>query len=147
MRKQFLFATALAALMTCACSVDPVDIVDVQPEEVGYTILTAGFAGDEDETRTVRQGDGKVFWSPADAISVIKGTDQLGNEFISTNTEPAATADFRGIMPSGEDSQFWALYPYDPNAYFDGDYLWTEVPNEQEGVPGTFAENTFVSAA
>ena len=147
MRNHFLFAAALATLMTCACSVEPADVADVRPEEDGYTILTAGFAGDEDETRTVRQADGKVFWSPADAISVIKGTDRLGSKFISTNTEPAATADFRGIMPSGDDAPFWALYPYDPNAYFDGEYLWTNLPNEQEGVPGTFADNTFVSAA
>ena len=47
MKKQILFAAAVAALMTCACSVEPVDIVDVQPGEDGeYTVLTAGFAGD-----------------------------------------------------------------------------------------------------
>ena len=35
MKKHFLFAAAAAALMTCACSVEPVDTVDVQPEEEG----------------------------------------------------------------------------------------------------------------
>ena len=65
MKKHFLFAAAAAALMTCACSVEPVDVVEVQPEEEGeITVLSAGFAGAGDETRTVRQPDGKVFWSP-----------------------------------------------------------------------------------
>jgi hypothetical protein len=145
MKKPFLFTAAVAALMTCACSVDPVDSVDVQPREEGeITVLTAGFSGAE--TRTVRQADGKVFWSPGDAISVIKGVNTFGNKFDSDNTEPAATTTFRGIMPAGEGTGFWALYPYDPNAFFDGEYLWTELPNEQEGVPGTFADNTFISA-
>ena len=146
MKKHFLIATAVAALLTCACSVEPVEVVDVQPEEdVEITVLTAGFA--DDETRTVRQADGKVFWSPGDAISVIKGVDAFGNKFVSDITEPAAKTNFQGIMPDGDESGFWALYPYDPSAYFDGDHLWTRIPHEQEGVPGTFADNTFVSVA
>ena len=73
MKKQFLFAAALAALMTCACSVEPMDF-DVQSEEDGeFVVLTAGFSSAEDGTRTVRQADGKVFWSPKDAISVVRG--------------------------------------------------------------------------
>ena len=56
MKKHFHFLAAVAALMTCACSVEPVDVVDVQPEEEGeFTVLTAGFAGVEDET-LVAQG-------------------------------------------------------------------------------------------
>ena len=49
MKKQFLIAAAVAALMTCACSVEPVDIVDAQPEEGEITVLTAGFGFDEDK--------------------------------------------------------------------------------------------------
>ena len=145
MKKHFLFAAALAALMTCACSVEPVE--SVQPEEDGeLTVLNAGFAGDDGETRTVRQPDGKVFWSPKDEIVVVRGTDVYGNKFVSTNTEAAPSATFTGRIPSGSGA-FWAMHPYDQYAYFDGNYLVTEIPYEQEGVPGSFGENDFISVA
>ena len=108
MKKHFLFAAALAALMTCACSVDSVE--SVQPQEDGeYTVLSAGFAGADDETRTVRQPDGKVFWSPKDEISIIRGTSATGHKkFVSGNTAPAASANFTGTMPSGS-AAYWAV--------------------------------------
>ena len=145
MKKHFLFAAAFAALLTCACSVESVDVMDVRPEEDGeFTVLTAGFA--VDETRTVRQEDGKVFWSPKDEIVVIRGEGAYGNKFVSANTEAAPTAAFTGTMPSG-DGAFWAMHPYDRYAYFDGTYLVTEILSEQEGVPGSFGENDFISVA
>ena len=148
MKKHFLFAAAAAALMTCACSVEPVDVVEVQPEEEGeITVLSAGFAGAGDETRTVRQPDGKVFWSPKDAISIVRGTSSLANKkFVSDNTEPAASANFTGTMPSGT-SAYWAVYPYNADAYFTGTYLVTTLPSEQEAVAGSFADDLFISAA
>ncbi len=147
MKKHFLFAAAAAALMTCACSVEPVDTVDVQSEEEGeITVLTAGFAG-SDETRTVRQPDGKVFWSPKDAISIIRGTSSTGNKkFVSDNTEPAASANFTGTMPSGTGA-YWAVYPYRSESYFNGSYLVTTLPSVQEAVAGSFADDLFISAA
>ena len=58
MKKYSLVLAAAAALLTFSCSVDPVDVADVQPEEDGeITVLTATFAGADDETRTVRQAD------------------------------------------------------------------------------------------
>ena len=148
MKKHFHFAAALAALMTCACSVEPVDIVDVQPEEEGeITVLTAGFSGAEDETRTVRQADGKVFWSPKDEISVIRGTSTTGHKrFVSDNTAPAASANFTGTMPSGS-AAYWAVYPYKADDAFNGTYLVTTLPSEQQAVAGSFADDLFISAA
>ena len=148
MKKHFLFAAAVAALMTCACSVEPVDVVDVQPEEEGeITVLTAGFAGAEDETRTVRQADGKVFWSPKDEISVIRGTSTTGHKkFVSDNTAPAASANFTGTMPSGS-AAYWAVYPYKAGDSFNGTYLVTTLPSDQQAVAGSFADDLFISAA
>ena len=142
MKKHYLFA-AVAALVTCACRVEPVN--PARPEEDGeITILTAGFDGAEDETRTVRQSDGKVFWSPQDAISVVRGS---GNKkFTSTNTEPAASATFSGSMPSGT-GNYWAVYPYDANNSISNGYLVTTLPYQQEAVAGSFADNLFISAA
>ena len=134
MKKHFLFPAAVAALMTCACSVEPVDVVDVQPEEEGeFTVLTAGFAGAEEETRTVRQADGKVFWSPKDEISIIRGSRKT--KFTALNTEPAASASFEGTMPTGT-TAFWAVYPYKSTDNIQNvsgyNYMVTSLPAEQE---------------
>lgn len=153
MKKHFILFAA-AALMTCACSVEPVDpvdvmdVVDVQPEEEGeITVLTAGFARADDDTRTVRQADGKVFWSPGDAISVFRGTAEDGHKkFVTDITEPAPTADFKGVMPSGTGA-FWAVYPYREDNTFDGSLLGITLPAEQEAVAGSFADNLFPSVA
>ena len=144
MKKHFLFA-AVAALMTCACSVEPVDVVDVQPEEEGeFTVLTAGFAGAEDETRTVRQADGKVFWSPGDAISILRGSKNA--KFTASNTEPAASATLSGTMPSGT-ANYWAVYPYSSSNNIQNGYMVTMLSNQQKAVAGSFADGLFISAA
>ena len=145
MKKHFLFPAAVAALLTCACSVEPVDVVDVQPEEEGeITVLTAGFAGAEDETRTVRQADGKVFWSPGDQISILRARGH--SKFTADNTEPAASATFSGTMPSGT-SAFWAVYPYKESDGLQNPYMVTTLPGQQEAVAGSFADELFISAA
>ena len=144
MKKHLLSAAAVAALLTCACSVEPMD--PILPDEGGeHVVLTAGFA-DGDGTRTIRQEDGKVFWSAQDDISVMSAkSSSTMTKFTSTNTAPAPTAAFEGVLPSG--TNFWALHPYMAGANYDGTYLVTELPAEQEGVPGTFADDLFVSAA
>jgi thiol-disulfide isomerase/thioredoxin len=144
MKKHFLFTAVAAALMTCACSVEPMDIDDVQSNDEGeITVLTAGFSS-PDATKTVRQADGKVFWSPNDAISVVRGSNN--KQFKADNTEPAAFASFTGTMPSGA-AAFWAVYPYDSNANIQSSYLVTTLPAQQEAVAGSFANNLFISAA
>ena len=137
MRKVLLFIAALAAF---SCTAVPVEVPPEPEEEM--TVLTAGF--DEDGTRTVRQPDGKVFWSPADEISVIRGT--AGSKFVSDNTAAAAKALFIGKMPGGT-GRFWALHPYDEGAYLDGDYLMTTVPEVQTAVAGSFDDDAFLSAS
>ena len=148
MKKHFLFAAAVAALMTCACSVQPVEPVEpIQPEEDGeVVILTAGFTADGDATRTIRQEDGKVFWSAKDEIAVMKeARTSTRKKFTSTNTAPAATASFKGTLPSG--TKYWAIHPYSTGTNYDGTYLVSELAAEQEAVPGTFADDLFISAA
>ena len=137
-----LSATFVVAL---SCSVEP---MDPAPEAAGEetVILRADFDEAEPETRTVRQSDGKVLWSASDEIVVVRGAKVYGNKFTSLNSTPQATAEFRGTMPSGSGS-YWAVHPYDASAYFDGTYLVTTLPEQQEAVPGTFADDLFISVA
>ena len=150
MKKNTLLFAAFAAILTCSCRVE--QPFDVSSEEEGeITVLTAGFAGN-DETKTVRQADGKVFWSPKDEISIVRYylNKSDNKKFTSSNTEPSASATFTGTMPSGS-GDFWAVYPYDSgnNVQVVSGYkfLVTTLPAEQEAVAGSFADDLFLSAA
>lgn len=102
----------------------------------------------EKETKTVIQQDGSVFWSPNDCIKVYYGN--TSGEFTSTNTDPAASAEFTGSLGSfvldGE-TEFKAVYPYSDATILSGDNLRIDLPSEQTAVEGTFANNLFISVA
>ena len=145
MKKNMLLTAAFAVLLTCSCQTElPLDIPSEEEGEI--TVLTAGFAGEEDGTRTVRQADGKVFWSPKDAISIIRANSSSNKKFVSTNTEPAAVTEFTGTMPAGS-ANFWAVYPYNSNNNIQNSFFVTMLPDKQEAVAGSFADNLFISAA
>lgn len=144
MKKHWIFTAAFAAILTISCSVEPMDPRIPEEEEGEYTVLSAGFAGEEDGTRTVRQSDGKVFWSPNDAIAIVRGSTR--RKFSSDVTAPSPSANFSGNMPSGS-SAFWALYPYDASCNIQNSYLVTTLPAQQQAVAGSFANNLFISAA
>lgn len=135
-----LFAALLAAAaLSCTKEADRVGTADLEEGEI---ILTAGFGNDE--TRTIRQADGKVFWSASDEIAVVRGT--RNKKFTATNTEPAATAEFKGTMPAGS-GDFWAVHPYDANAKYADSYFQITLPAQQEAVADSFADDLFISVA
>ena len=150
MKKNALLFAAFAAVLTCSCNVE--QPLDVQPEEEGEIVtLTAGFANGENDTRTVRQADGKVFWSPKEEISILRYQNRsLHKKFKSSNTEPVASTAFTGTMPGGS-GPFWAVFPYSAknNIQIVSGYQFmvTSLSATQEAVPGTFADDLFISAA
>lgn len=151
MKKFYILALALAA---CSCSVEEPG-TSVTPDEK-EVILRAVYS--DDETKTVRQADGKVFWSPGEAISVLRKTGYSSNtqvgcyKFVSTNTEPQASVEFRGTLPDTGYDQIWAIYPYDEqNAQIRDSYdvfsgsSW--LPFHQTAVAGTFPDRLYIAAA
>ena len=149
MKKYAFFAAAAAAFAVfsfSSCSGEKMtESLPAEAEEGEITVLTAGFSeSDEEGTRTVRQSDGKVFWSPGDAISIVRTS--INKKFTTSLSEPSAWTTFSGTMPSGT-SAFWAVYPYNANTYFNGTFLVTTLPFQQEAVAGSFADNLFLSAA
>ncbi len=104
----------------------------------------------DDETRTVLQEDGRVFWKPEDCITVFYGN--VPGKFTSTNTEPAASAEFTGSLGSfvldGE-TEFKAIYPYSDIIVTPTDegILSLYLPSEQTAVEGTFADDLFICVA
>ncbi len=157
-RNHILMVMALAALAAVSCQTKDTDIqvpaAEQEPQEIQVT-FNAGWdkAGD---TKTVRQPDGKVFWCPGDAINIIYGNwCGAGQQFNSLCSEPSATTSFTGTLPSGV-NEVCAVYPYSSSSYLaerneTDDYYYIVVPNcppaQQLGVPGTFENGYFVSAA
>lgn len=143
-------------------SADLEDTTDTPIEQ--NMVFHAGFGP---TTRTARQADGKVFWSPNETIAVCRTWSSAGSDveadkaslFVSTNTVPAASADFVGTMPAdfgGDESykkynanatRYWAVYPYCAESFFRYDLATHQLPGVQTAVPDTFPDNLYIAAA
>jgi len=101
------------------------------------------------DTKSVLQTDGKVFWSPGDSISFFIGKGSKGGyPLVSNNSAVSSEADFIGTIANCSDnSTFYAIYPYSPEAACDGSTLTTVLPAEQTAVEGSFADDLFISVA
>ena len=140
----YLFAALAASLCLYSCSVEPMVPAD---EGDAVTIISATLEENDAETRTVRQADLRVFWNPADEISVFTapGADG-GARFISTNTTAKQRADFAGsVAEPSKGGYYYALYPYSSSVSFDGSAFQVTLPDKQVATPGTFADDLFIS--
>ena len=165
MNKRVLYGLA-AILMAASCQTqemllpEPQDIepgIDVGMKEM---IITAETEGNSQDTRTslVIEEDNstKVLWTPGDEIKIFSAGESA--KFTAINEVPSRKAKFRGkvSMIFGEDEEggekdyVWGLYPYRDDATYsepDGEgisrtaVITTTVPSNQEGKPGTFADN------
>ena len=141
MKTKWVLIPVIALSLGCTREIDTnVDYIDGQ-----FSLFaTSG----EIETKTAVQQDGSVFWSPNDCIKVFYGN--TSGEFISTNTDPAASAEFTGSLGSfvldGE-TEFKAVYPYSDATTLSGDILSIVLPSEQTAVEETFDNNLFISVA
>lgn len=142
MKKYSLLFAALLAVTALSCNKEAVNDNPADREDGEEIILRAGFGNDD--TKTIRQADGKVFWSASDQIAVVRGS--RNRKFTSTNTEPMAEVEFKGTLPSGS-GDFWAVHPYNSAAKYADNYFQITLPSEQEAVPDTFAEDLFISVA
>lgn len=111
----------------------------------------------EDEAKTTRDDDGKIYWTPGDAISVFFGRGTGGgSKFVANATEPSRKTNFQGtidVVEGGDEEEesvdyFWAVYPYDEGNEVDGEFVTLTLPGVQAaGDPGTFAPGTAPSMA
>lgn len=108
------------------------------------------------ETKTTRRSDGKIWWTPTDAISLFYGEGTNGgSEFTSTLTENAAIARFSGeidvITGGGDDGveaySFWGVYPYRPDNECNGSYVTFTLPAAQESGEGDLGKGQWPTVA
>ena len=151
-----LIAAAATAALTNSCQSDRLagDIDAVRPAEELITI--SADIPTESETKTVRDAQGKIYWLPADEISLFYASGEGGgSRFTSTNEEQTGRAQFTGsigVITGGSDENdgveqnwFWGLYPYDASASCDGTFIYTTTKSVQEAGTGSFGDDTFVS--
>lgn len=135
-----LLAIALAApLYAGACMEEPASVESASSQMT----FVACAPGSDASTRTVRQSDNSVFWSANEDIRIFCGSSASGR-FTSTNSAPAARAEFTGsFQGTGNSSEYWAVYPYQETSVFDGSGVTVNIPAVQTAVEGTFADTEF----
>ena len=133
-------------------------IVSCQPEQAEQAVdinpfekeFIAEREGSTALSRTIRMSDGRVFWSPADKVSIFCADDANGGDcFVTQNDSPSASAVLKGTFSSGasDPGTVWAVYPYSTDNVFDGEDLTLTVPSVQTAVAGTFAADCFPAVA
>ena len=141
MKTKWMIIPVVALALGCTREIDT-NVTYVNGEFSLYA--TSG----ENETRTVLQQDGRVFWSPSDCINVFYG--DMSGKFTSTNSEVSSSAEFTGSLGTfvldGE-TEFKAIYPYSEGNIVTGDTFNLSLPSEQVAVEGTFADDLFINVA
>lgn len=123
MKTHYLFLTLAATLLlgSCAKEVTSDNSSSAKPEENGQMTIRATLADGQD-TKTVLNGDGSVFWQPGDQIAVFFNSVKVpftaynnvnaasalfvGNTFITTGHNENSNGEVAG------DYSYWGLYPY-----------------------------------
>jgi len=137
-----------AAIITAvACQKEPKALLS-QGVEMVFTATNA-----DSQTKTSRQNDGKLLWSPQEEINVFHGSKSEGR-FVSTNTEPADVADFKGtlnvstaVKDDKTTSSYWAVYPYSEKNSFDNESVVLTLPCNQSSIEGSVSDGMFPSVA
>lgn len=148
MKKIVLLFFPVLALVSC------VESVEQQADGAGKELVFEASFGDASQTKTAVQEDGtSVWWSAHEDINIFYGASE-GSKFTSTNDEPAAKATFTGTLNAftgvnegGEPNSFWAVYPYDATTTCDGKSVIVEIPTEQRGKQGSFADGQWFTVA
>ena len=145
-QKKCSAAVLLAVLAACNPLVRPDIPTEFPVQELEFTASREGLAPG---TRSVRQGDGSVLWSPAEEVSVFYGSGSNGgSKLTSNNTKPAETVKLTGsVQMTGTGKDYWAVYPYSADNSCDGNSITTVIPTVQTAVPGNFSGNAFPAMA
>lgn len=131
-------------LIFAACTVRENPLESPDKEVIFYA--THG----DSPTKTVLQEDGTIKWQPQDKINLFYRTKSY--KFTSTNTSIVAKTTFRGALDgieyADDDSEYWAVCPYNENNYWDGDGVWViSMKSYQNAGAGSFDASSFISIA
>lgn len=108
----------------------------------------------EGNTKTSRQEDKTIWWSPSEEINIFYG-NLSSSKFVSLNEDPSPVTQFKGSLDSftGSNEQdagaqyFYAIYPYSFDNKCEDDVLTLYIPQQQSAVANTFDNGMFPSVA
>lgn len=144
--KRIIIAFTIVLGTLTSCSMKEQTEIATNTNEVRFYACNA----DWNSTKTALQAQGAIYWLPKDEISVFYG-ENLSARFISNNNDPSAQAVFQGELEGFTyhegSTTFSAVYPYREDNLFDGELFTLSIPREQSAVPGSFADDLFVSIA
>lgn len=140
--KKITFGLLCFIILLPSCKLELTPVV-INPESVEFH---ASFFEDP-VSKTVRQSDGKVFWSPGEDIHIFQGS--RSGKFTSKNDVVSASATFTGTFNSNTDdgSDYWAVYPWDNDNLFIDWAVYVPIQSYQIAKAGTFDDNYFPSIA
>ena len=137
-----LLASAFLISAISSCQIE-----EISSDQVSDNIFTFYANSAENQTRTIRQDDGAVWWDTDENIKVF--CNGIAGKFTSENSEPSETATFTGGFASKITKDdisihgIMALYPYQEDATCDGESITFTVPDIQVAAKGTFSKGQF----
>lgn len=145
---------ALAAFAFAGCQSE-LELTPASPIKLGEEITIT--ASHEMGTKTCLGENNAVLWGIGDQISVFYGDgDNGGNQFISQNLAPAATAEFKGTLNAvtgvaeGNEpvaKKFWGVSPYNADIAVTDGVITTSVPQLQDALENSFDPAGFPAVA
>ena len=143
--KRILTLLAPAALLMAGCSLaEPAETLS---GNLDAPVFTASYATG-DETRTTLDGNQTtILWSAADEISVFDGA-KANQEYVAGGAGKSTDFTLKGSTSVAEAQTWYALYPYDAAATFNGTLIQTSLPAEYTlSGPGSFVDGMNVAVA
>ena len=150
-RWTLLALAALTGMVSCSVKGEKEEMNANLPAQVEM-VFEATNEGSGSKT-AVQEDGASVWWTAHESISIFY-SDAAGSKFMSTNDAPVARAQFKGTLNTltGEVDEsspcdYWALYPYDPYASFDGTGIATSLSPYQKAAAETFADGQWPTLA
>ena len=139
----------LLASVVCLSAITSCQVDEIALEEKMYGDATFTFyaIGAENQTKTIRQDDGSVWWDTDESIKIF--CNGVSGKFTSDNIEPSAAATFIGSFDSRvtmddiSSNGIVAMYPYQEDATYVNGTLTFTLPSEQVATKGTFSKGLF----
>lgn len=143
--KRILSLLAPAAFLMAGCSLaEPAETLSGNPEA---PVFTASYATGTQTRTTLDENQVSILWSATDEISVFDGA-KANQEYVAGGAGKTTDFTLKGSASVTEAQTWYALYPYDAQASFDGTLIRTSLPAECT-LPGagTFADGMNLAVA
>ena len=141
--KRILTLLAPAALLMAGCSLaEPAETLSGNPDAPVFTAShVVGTRTTLDENQT------SVLWSATDEISVFDGA-KTNHKYVAGGAGKTTDFTLKGSASVTEAQTWYALYPYDAAASFDGTLVQTNLPAEFTlSGAGSFADGMNIALA